>query len=147
MKVKAILGVIIALTLVFSLSLTAMAGKPTPQVTVGSITYEVNYDGQGHDRVVAQNVSWQKVHPAMILVGLSGNITPGINGMTLAPKGKAAKYPQDITCDVVTSSTRFLTGEAVEVTIHMLRGNWFSLYLTDVLTTLSWGTNSTWTPT
>jgi len=147
MKVKIILGVVIALTLVLSLSLPAIAGKPTPVLSVGSITYTVNYDGIGNDQVEASNINWQKAHPYGIqvyLVRVSPLQAKAGNNYDL-PKGKAAKYPQNITSDVVTNSNYFEYGDDVEVRVRLVSRKYFYIADTGVLTTISWGTNSTWT--
>jgi hypothetical protein len=144
MKVKTILGVVIALTLILSLSLTVMAGKPIPELTVGSITYSVNYTGQGIDQVLVNNISWQNAHPRLIIISVKGDSFSN-SSQTDAPKGKAGKYPQDITHDILLTSDHFDIGEQVEVKVLLARGNYFLLHSTDVLYTLTWGTSSNWT--
>ena len=147
MKAKAILGVVIALTLLLSLSLPAIAVKPTPVLSVGSITYTVNYDGLGNDQVEASNINWQKAHPYGIQVYLvRDSPLKGISKSNYdLPKGKAAKYPQNITSDVVTNSNYFEAGDQIEVRVRLVSRKYVYIALTGVLTTITWGTNSTWT--
>ncbi|MFC1927709.1 hypothetical protein ACFLW7_03945 [Chloroflexota bacterium] len=148
MKVKTILGVVIALTLVLSLSLTAMAGKPTPAFTVGTITYSVNYTGIGNDQVEASNINWQKYRPYEIQVYLqrtSPTSGPAVHEEDYAPKGRAAKFPQDATSDVVTNSGFFDTGDTVGVQVRLINRKNQYIATTGYLTYITWGTNSTWT--
>jgi hypothetical protein len=149
MKVKTILGVVIALTLVLSLSLTVMAGKPTPVLTVGSITYTVDGFTAGIDEIVVHNVSWQNVHPQFVKVYVQGPLgtTPkvGYSSQIAAPKGKAAKYPQDLTLNIRLGSDYFNIDGEVEVYVLLTKKNPTALANSGNLTTLTWGTSSNWT--
>ena len=148
MKVKTILGVVIAVALVLSLSLPAIAGKPTPEVTVGSITYSVNYDGIGNHQVLASNISWQHAHPYEIMVYVQriSPMPPLSNaGTDYAPKGKAGKYPQGAIADMVVNPSAFNTGDQIKVEVRLINRKNAYIAWTGYVTTITWGTNSTWT--
>jgi hypothetical protein len=148
MRVKAILGAIIAVTLVLSLSLPAIAAKPTPVLNVGSITYTVDGFTTGIDEIVVQNISWQKVHPHLVRVYVRGELSStqvGYTSQVSAPKGKAGKYPQDVTVILRLNDYNFDSGADIDVFVLLVTKKGRELAKSGILTTLTWGTNHTWT--
>lgn len=147
MKVKTILGVIIGLTLVFSLSLPAAAGKPTPVANVGSITYV--YDGSWHT-ITLGNITWQYTHPQGYQLRLYSDYDDyratayAWGGL---PKGTAAKYPQNDshTWGFIAPATYFTAGKNITVELHLVKKNGSVAADTGVVANITWGTNSTWT--
>ena len=147
MKAKSIVGIIIAVTLVVSLSLPAIAAKPTPVLNVGSITYTVDGFDTGIDEIVVQNISWQNVHPRNVRVYVRGTLNASQVGYTStvgAPKGKAGKYPQNVTVTMRLFDYWFDSGADVDVFVLLITRKGRELANSGNLTTLTWGTSSSW---
>lgn len=143
-----ILALVLSLVMVIGIVSPVAAGKPIPEFSVGTITYLVNYDGIGNDQVVASNINWKKYRPYEIQVYLqrtSPSSGPAIHNEVYAPKGRAAKYPQNATSNVTTNSNFFNPGDTVGVQVRLVNKKSQYIASTGYLTYLTWGTASTWT--
>jgi len=147
MKVKIILGVFIALTLVLTLSLPAVAGKPIPEVSIGSITYVDNPGGSVIDQITVGNISWQNAHPKGYNLYLySPDDSKGLGAYWyVLPKGKAAKYPQNASRTWGIHSITFTDGNNVQVSFRLVNTKGVVIVDTGVVTNITWGTSSSWT--
>jgi len=143
MKRKVILGVVIALLMVLTSSFPG-AAAPAVTLTVGSFVYNAAYNATS-DTFGAYNISWQNVHPYVVILYVVRNDT-SISGVVYPPKGAAGKYPQNVGVETWTDSRPELAGINCTVHVMLLNRKWQVLAST-FITNITWGTDKTWPPT
>jgi hypothetical protein len=146
-SLRKLYALILVLSLIFIASGIVMA-KPAPSITVDMVTYELGQPESFMDRNTATGISWKNVRPYLITLRLYEYGTDNylVGGAIGPPKGKEAKYPQNWYCSTASQKTDFETGTLLDVRVVFEDSKNNVIADSGVITTIKWGTASTWTP-